>query len=118
MRITTIATACMLATAAALVSTSMGAASAPRPGIDWPQFRGISAAGIFEGKPTPTEWNVPNGKNVVWKAAIPGLGLSSPVVWGDQLFVSTAVSGKKDAGVKAGLYGDIDSVSDDTAHEW
>ena len=118
MRITTIATVCGLATCAALFSATMRAASAPRPGIDWPQFRGISAAGISEGKPTPTEWNVPNGKNVVWKAAIPGLGLSSPVVWGDQLFVSAAISGKKDAGVKAGLYGDIDSVNDDTAHEW
>jgi outer membrane protein assembly factor BamB len=118
MRITTIATACVLVTGAALFSATMRAASAPRPGIDWPQFRGISAAGISEGKPTPTEWNVPNGKNVVWKAAIPGLGLSSPVVWGDQLFVSTAISGKKDATLRPGLYGDIESVQDDTPHEW
>jgi outer membrane protein assembly factor BamB len=118
MRIKAFASVSGLMISAALLSTSMRAASAPRPGIDWPQFRGISAAGISEGKPTPTEWNVPNGKNVVWKTAIPGLGLSSPVVWGDQLFVSTAISGKKDATLRPGLYGDIESVQDDTPHEW
>src|SRR6187455_2981519 len=111
MRITTLAMACLMTIGAAFVAVSLRAASAPRPGIDWPQFRGISAAGISEGKPTPTEWNVPKNKHVVWKAAVPGLGLSSPVVWGDWLFVSTAISGKKDAGVKAGLYGDIESVT-------
>lgn len=62
--------------------------------------------------------SVGKGTNVLWKAPIPGLGLSSPIIWGDQLFVSTAVSGKKDAGLKAGLYGDIESVPDDTPHEW
>jgi outer membrane protein assembly factor BamB len=117
MRIKAFAPVWGLMTGAAL-SATMYSASAPRPGIDWPQFRGISAAGISEGKPTPTEWNVPNGKNVVWKTAIPGLGLSSPVVWGDQLFVSTAISGKKDATLRPGLYGDIESVQDDTPHEW
>jgi outer membrane protein assembly factor BamB len=118
MRMKIVASVCVLTIGAALVAVSLRAASAPRPGIDWPQFRGISAAGISEGKPTPTEWNVPNGTNVVWKTAIPGLGLSSPVVWGDQLFVSTAISGKKDATIKPGLYGDIESVQDDTPHEW
>ena len=118
MRIKAFAPVWGLMIGAALLSAGARAASAPRPGIDWPQFRGISAAGISEGKPTPTEWNVPNGKNVVWKATVPGLGLSSPVVWGDQLFVSTAISGKKDATIRPGLYGDIESVQDDTPHEW
>lgn len=92
--------------------------NAPRPGIDWPQFRGISAAGISEGTPVPSVWNVADGKNVVWKTPVPGLGLSSPVVWGDQLCVSTAISGKADASLRPGLYGDIQSVEDDTPHEW
>jgi outer membrane protein assembly factor BamB len=90
----------------------------PRPGIDWPQFRGISATGISESQDTPSTWNVPKGTNVIWKTAIPGLGLSSPVVWGDRLFLTTAISGRKDATLKPGLYGDIDSVPDDTPHEW
>jgi outer membrane protein assembly factor BamB len=93
-------------------------ASAPRPGVDWPQFRGIAASGIAEGRPTPITWNVADGGNVAWKAALPGLGLSSPVVWGDLVCLTTAISGKKDAGIRAGLYGDIEPIADDTEHEW
>ncbi len=118
MRIHALTLAGALALGAALSSSAPRAANAPRPGVDWPQFRGISATGISEGVPTPSTWNVAAGTNVLWKTAIPGLGLSSPVVWGDQLFVSTAISGDKGAGVKPGLYGDIKSVTDDTPHEW
>src|SRR6476659_5492629 len=112
--------ACAVAVAAAFIPCASRAAAdnAPRPGIDWPQFRGVSATGISEGAPAPTEWNVAANKNVLWKTEIPGLGLSSPVVWGDQLFVTSAISGRKDAGLRAGLYGDIESVNDDTPHEW
>jgi len=94
------------------------AAKAPRPGVDWPQFRGIAATGIAEGFSLPTTWNVADGSNIVWKTPVPGLGLSSPVVWGDDIFISTSISGKTDAGLKVGLYGDIASVQDDTPHEW
>ena len=108
----------LVAAAALLGSTAPRAATAPRPGIDWPQFRGIAASGVAEGKPTPAQWDVAKRTNVIWKTPIPGLGLSSPVVWGDDVFVSAAISGRKDAGLKPGLYGDIDSVPDDTTHEW
>jgi outer membrane protein assembly factor BamB len=97
---------------------SVSAVSAPRPGVDWPQFRGISAAGVAEGFSLPTEWNVGDGRNIAWKADVPGLGLSSPVVWGNDVFVSTSISGQKDAGLKVGLYGDVRPVQDDTEHEW
>ena len=95
-----------------------GAATAPRPGVDWPQFRGIGAAGVAEGFSLPTTWNVADGTNVAWKADIPGLGHSSPVVWGDDVFVSTSISGQKDAGLKIGAYGAIQPVQDDSEHEW
>ena len=101
-----------------LVRVDTAAATAPRPGIDWPQFRGIKASGIAEGFSVPTTWDAAKGTNIVWKTAIPGLGLSSPVVWGDDVFISTSISGKTDASLKVGLYGDIASVEDDTAHEW
>lgn len=94
------------------------AATAPRPGIDWPQFRGIAANGVAEGAPLPSTWNVTKNDNVKWKTAIAGLGHSSPVIWGDLLCVTSAISGKVDAGLKVGLYGDIASVQDDTPHEW
>jgi outer membrane protein assembly factor BamB len=96
----------------------LAAAIAPRPGIDWPQFRGIKASGIAEGFSVPTTWDATKGTNIVWKTPVPGLGLSSPVVWGDDVFISTSISGKPDSNLKVGLYGDIASVEDGTAHEW
>ena len=104
-----------------LVATTLThtrASNAPRPGVNWPQFRGISAGGIAEGFSIPATWNAANNTNVAWKTPIPGLGLSSPVVWGDTVFVSTSISGKTDANLKVGLYGDISPVQDDTVHEW
>ena len=93
-------------------------AVAPRPGIDWPQFRGIAASGIAEGFSVPATWNAATGTNVVWNTKIPGLGLSSPIVWGGDLFLSTSISGKTDSNLRVGLYGDIAPVQDDTSHEW
>src|SRR5215510_13707780 len=93
------------------------APGAPQPGVDWPQFRGIKAEGVAEGFSLPPTWNVATGQNVIWKTPIPGLGLSSPVVWGDDVFVSTAISGKAGSSLKVGLYGDITPVQDDTEHE-
>jgi outer membrane protein assembly factor BamB len=98
--------------------TRTDAASAARPGVDWPQFRGIAAGGIAEGFSLPEAWDVAKGTHVLWKTPVPGLGLSSPVVWGDDVFISTSISGQKDSGLKVGLYGDIAPVQDDTEHEW
>ena len=98
--------------------TFMAAATVPRPGVDWPQFRGIGAAGVAEGFSLPSTWNTVDGTNVAWKTPVPGLGLSSPVVWGNDVFISTSISGQKDAGLKVGLYGDIAPVQDDIEHEW
>lgn len=83
----------------------------------WPSFRGPSAAGIGEGT-TPTTWNVETGENVLWRTAIPGLGVSSPIIWGDRLFVTTAVSENDDADLKVGLYGDISSAKDNGVQSW
>jgi outer membrane protein assembly factor BamB len=93
-------------------------ATAPKPGVDWPQFRGIRAAGISEGSPLPATWNVAKGQGIAWKTPIPGIGHSSPIVWGDTVYFTTAISGKKDHSIRAGYYGDVDSVADDTPHEW
>jgi|SRR6266852_476656 len=90
-----------------------GSAPDPRPGVDWPSFRGIRAAGVADGYPTATNWNVPQGRGVRWKTPINGLGHSSPIVWGGRVCVTTAISGKRDAGLRTGLYGDIDSINDD-----
>lgn len=82
---------------------------------NWPQFRGSNASGVAEGNPLPARWDVAKNENIVWKAATPGLGFSSPVIWGDQVFLTTSVSeGDKQASIKVGLYGDIAPVTDDT----
>ncbi len=75
---------------------------------NWPQFRGAAAAGVGSGAP-PLEWNADTGKNIRWKTEIPGLGHSSPVIWGDRIFLTSAV-GSGDAALKVGLYGDIQPV--------
>jgi outer membrane protein assembly factor BamB len=55
----------------------------------WPQWRGPLATGVSPHATPPLEWG--EGKNVRWRVEIPGRGSSSPVVWGDRLFVQTAI---------------------------
>lgn len=86
-------------------------------GPNWSQFRGPGARGIADGQNPPKSWNAEKGENLAWKTAIPGLGHSCPVIWGDRLFVTTAISGKE-AEIRTGLYGDVTSVEDDTEHEF
>jgi outer membrane protein assembly factor BamB len=63
-------------------------------------------------------WDAPKGINVRWKTPIPGLGHSCPIVWGDRVFVTTAVSGDPDPKLRLGNYGDVDSVNDTSKHSW
>ncbi len=88
------------------------------PGSNWPSFRGTSASGIAEGYTLPTTWNLERSENVRWQTPIPGLGLSSPIVWENRIFISTAISGRETQALKPGLYGDIKSVEDDSVHRW
>jgi outer membrane protein assembly factor BamB len=64
---------------------------APLSAQQWPQFRGAATAGVSE-TPVPTSWNLASNSHVVWKTGIAGLGHSSPIVWGDRVFVTTAIS--------------------------
>lgn len=89
--------------------------AAPRP---WPQFRGSGASGIGDGQGAPSAWDVATGSGVRFKTPVPGIGLSSPVVWGDRIFVTTAVSGKGDMTFRTGLYGDTTSVEDVSEHSF
>src|SRR5437868_4995192 len=85
---------------------------------NWPQFRGPQAQGIAKQSITPTVWNVEKGENVLWKTAIAGLGHSSPIIWGDRLFVTTAVNRSKNAPLKVGLYGEPASAEDNDVQQW
>jgi outer membrane protein assembly factor BamB len=90
----------------------------PQGNTNWPSFRGPGASGVADGFPLPTEWDGPTSRNIRWKTPIPGLGHSSPVVWGNRLYVTTAISGVENPQLKVGLYGDIESVQDNTSHRW
>lgn len=88
------------------------------PAQNWPSFRGTNASGIAEGRPTPTNWNTETGENILWKTPIPGLAHASPIVWGNRVFIATAVSSIAKPYFRHGLYGDVDSDSDLSKHSW
>lgn len=60
-------------------------------GENWPCFRGPGRQGMSQEKGVPTEWSATS--NVRWKTEIPGVGWSSPVVFADRIFVTTATEG-------------------------
>src|SRR5262245_26934310 len=87
---------------------------------NWPSFRGPRASGIAEGFALPVEFDVPSGKNVLWKTPIEGLAHSSPVVWGAKVFVTTAVRKDKPSELSSLFgsenYGAGQSVQDEGPH--
>jgi outer membrane protein assembly factor BamB len=91
------------------------------PTVHWPSFRGADAAGVARAR-LPELWNDDPAagapKNIRWKTPIPGLGHSSPIVWGDRLFVATAVRTDGEAPLKVGLYGSGAAADDDTEQRW
>ena len=98
--------------------TAVLSATAQPADANWPQFRGRQANGIAEGHELPVRWDVKTGEHIKWRVAIPGLGLSSPIVWGDRLFLTTAVSEADKGDLRLGLYGDVAPVDDESEHVW
>jgi len=87
-------------------------------GENWPSFRGLGARGVAENPNLPVSWNVDTGANIIWKMAIPGLGLSSPVVWGDRIFVTTAISSNPNMVFESKLKGEYDNRVDPAEQEF
>jgi outer membrane protein assembly factor BamB len=68
-----------------------GKKTAPKPDKkDFPFFRGQDSRGIAGGSGYPTEWDGAAGTNIDWKTEIPKKGQSSPVIWGDKIFITGA----------------------------
>ena len=84
---------------------------------NWPSFRGPNASGVAEGSNPPTTWDVDKAENVIWKTPVPGLSHASPVVWGNHIFVITAISDDSDAGFIAKDRG-IGLANDNAKHTW
>lgn len=88
------------------------------PQRQWAGFRGYMASGYLDNAGLPESFDLKKMINVKWKVEVPGLGLSSPVIWNDKLFITTAVGENDKQGLKPGIYGDISPVNDSSIHEW
>jgi outer membrane protein assembly factor BamB len=86
-----------------VAGTILALASPGRAGDHWPQFRGPGSSGVSDGTGLPERWSAT--ENVVWRTPIPGRAWSSPIVWGDRIFVTSGVQedGEPEA-IKKGLY--------------
>ena len=86
---------------------------------NWPGFRGTNIAGV-SATPVPTSWDLSSSQNVAWKTPIPGLAHSSPIVWGDRVYVTTAVAAAGRPAIKTGDVdkAGIESAADTGPHTW
>jgi outer membrane protein assembly factor BamB len=101
--------------AIAAVEDLGGVVKAP---LNWPSFRGPNASGVADGQFPPLAWDAEKNLNIRWKTPIPGLGHSCPVVWGDRIYVTTAVPADGKADFRPGLYGDVDSANESAEQSW
>jgi len=86
-----------------LLVTLSAAVANPKPEETWPGFRGHGMTGIAPGSAVPEKWSAT--ENVRWKTSIPGQGWSSPIVWGDTVFLTAGISTKPFKQPTPGLYG-------------
>jgi outer membrane protein assembly factor BamB len=76
------------------------------------------ASGVLENANLPESFDINKMINIRWKVEIPGLGLSSPVIWDNKLFITTAISQADKNGFRPGIFGDISPINDSSVHEW
>lgn len=79
--------------------TVLGVFSESAGAANWPQWRGPDGSGVSQETNLPSEWSPT--KNIKWKTAIDGRAHSSPIVWGNKVFLTTAVEGDVVPGAKA-----------------
>jgi len=84
---------------------------------NWPSFRGDHALGVDENAQLPSSWDVEKGRAVAWKVLIPGLAHSSPIVWGDRIYLTTAVSADPNSVLQFPLKGSLDTRTDTSKHQ-
>src|SRR5215204_1035396 len=87
----------------ALCATVASVSAAPKPEETWPGFRGHAMTGVAVGASVPERWSAT--QNVKWAVPIAGNGWSSPIVWGDTVFITSAISAGKFKKPTPGLYG-------------
>ena len=99
---------------------------------NWPGFRGVGSRGVAEGQKPPVSFqvaaaeeaeseaaeSVAKSEKLLWETPIEGLGLSSPTIWQDRIFLTSAVTEGEAGELKTGLYGDVDSVEETQEYEF
>jgi outer membrane protein assembly factor BamB len=99
--------------------TPLGDVAAQQVRESWPSFRGANGSGVAAAATPPLTWDLKSPSTVAWRTSIPGLGHSSPIVWGDRIFLTTAVSSAPAAQTVAlGDRGGIDPANDLVTHQW
>lgn len=84
---------------------------------NWPQFRGPTGSGVSTNSGLPDTWSAAD--HVAWKTPIPGRGWSSPIVWGNRVFITTAIKEEGELEpVKKGLYLGGDRPAPKEVHRW
>ena len=101
-----------------MITIALAALACAAWAAEWPSFRGPDASGVADGLNLPSAWDGASGRNILWKVEVPGLAHSSPIVWGDRVFLTTAVSSRSGASFKPGLYGDGTASDDRSIHRW
>lgn len=84
---------CGLACTCVLVPLANAQPSSGTQGRNWPQWRGPAGTGVAPHANPPVEWSESN--NIRWKVKLPGHGHASPIVWGDRVYVQTAINTEK-----------------------
>jgi outer membrane protein assembly factor BamB len=86
--------------------------------MNWPSFRGPGASGVADGQSPPIAWDAEKQVNVRWSTRIPGLGHASPIVWGDRIFLTTAISSEASPEFRPGGLRSDNVSADRSEHEW
>jgi len=82
----------------------------------WPQFRGAQSIGVAEDPALPEKWSAT--ENVAWKTDIAGIGWSSPIVWGNQVFLTSVINSGDTEPPKKGLYFGGERSTPPAEHRW
>src|SRR5687767_14259809 len=90
-------------TIALMTFVSLAAPARAAGPSEWPQFRGPGGAGVADQSSLPEKWST--SENVAWAVEIPGRGWSSPIVWRDRVFVTSAVSPGTFKAPSTGIFG-------------
>ncbi len=102
-------------TAVALIVVILGTGLLVRA-EQWPQFRGPGSMGVADSPRLPETWSTTT--NVRWKTAIPGHGWSSPVVWGERIFVTSVIPASETEAPVKGLYFGGERPAPKVEHRW